>query len=863
MNDKEGKSDNLGAADEGAEESYKYVYDASEDDTLNDPEEAELGEEYEYVEVEVDENGDEIEEEEAEGEDDDEEEEDEYEYVEVEVEVDEEGNEIEDNEDEDLEGDDEELKEVDEVIGEGEVSDLDAGEVVEPVEEVEPTAAAVEAKSEADGDEAWKQEFDDNRVDEFEVVGEPEAVVAGVALPLFEQDEDVEEVDEVESGLTLPMFDKVRQAEVETENEDAEAVVVAAVEAEVEDLEAEEDDFIDAVAVKVRGKKKTKRKPKKRVREAQVMVELAFEKREEKVCQGIYRWGIFAAGLVLMGMLLVLFNVYRLQTNPPEQISARMQSQKSSWKIHGRPGNIVDRQGFFLAISDLRYQLFVDPEAIEDFSVFSEKVGEALGYDPVMIDDRLSSAEDKYRKQVKTNPEKKIGPPRFVVIDRMLTDDRLAKLKDFKIKGLYKKSYMKRSYPQGHVAGQIVGKRGLKGIGGVGLERVYNASIKAEDGKIVVERGPKGNATEVKQEDVKSPVDGQNIRLSIDISIQKFAEDNLKAACDEFKALGGQMIVMVPHTGEILAMANYPFFDHSIPMKKYEPQRSRNRCVTDVYEPGSTFKPFVWASALESGRWHMGMMFDCSTSGAWKPPKGALLHDSHPNGTLSFEGVLVKSSNIGMGKIGYKMGKRTLYDVVRTYGFGENTGSGLLGEVGGILRPGEKWSMTDLTRIPMGHGVSVTPLQMARAFCVFGNGGYLITPSILAVNEVRDAKDEALLKQRVLSEKIAKQTRVAMHKVVTDGTGKKANSKIYKVFGKTGTAELPNIGGRGYFKDQYVGSFVAGAPLDNPRVVVLTVIQQPDRSIGHFGGTVAGPATKRTIEQTLNYLGVSPSVWDK
>ncbi len=684
-----------------------------------------------------------------------------------------------------------------------------------------------------------------------------------VDLPLFRQrrggqdgDDLVEEVGA--SGLSLPMFDGQGEQAEEAEGGDAQAEALA-----------EDDEVYAAVALRASGKKGArKRKGCTSPRQAEVKIDLKPRQTEAKLCQRIDRWAVVGAVLISLAMLGVLYKVYRLQVHPPQPILALMDSQNTKRKIVARPGSIYDRNGVVLANSDLGYRLFIDPQLIKDPSNFAERIAQALGYDPSVITEALFDAEERYYNAKAKYPEKKHKRSRFVVIDRQLTDQRLRAFQRLQkdrqrhIPGLGIYPFMKRNYPQGHVAGQILGKRG-GGVAREGLERVYRDKISATSGSIKIERDPKGNAIQVRQSDIVSPVDGRAVTLSIDIVIQKIAEENLKIAVDKFKAKAGQCIVMDPHTGEILAMANYPFFDHSIKTKKYDAKRSRNRCVTDVYEPGSTFKPYVWASALQSGQCNMGMMIDCTTSGAWKPPRGSLLHDSHPHGRLSFEQVLVKSSNIGMGKIGYKMGKQKLYNVVTSYGFGQKTASGLLGEVRGKVRKTKHWSMTDLTRVPMGHGVAVTPLQMARAFCVFANGGHLITPTILAIHQKRNEADQALLVQRVLDQQVASKTREAMFKVVTQGTGKRANSQIYKIFGKTGTAQLPIPGGGGYYHDRYVGSFIGGAPLKHPRIVVLTVIQDPKKGLGHYGGTVAGPATKRTIEQTLRYLGVTPRYWKK
>ncbi|MEL7089390.1 MAG: penicillin-binding protein 2, partial [Planctomycetota bacterium] len=336
----------------------------------------------------------------------------------------------------------------------------------------------------------------------------------------------------------------------------------------------------------------------------------------------------------------------------------------------------------------------------------------------------------------------------------------------------------------------------------------------------------------------------------------------------EFKAESGQIVVMDPHTGEILALANYPFFDPADfrdekgRFREDAKTAQRNRAVTDVFEPGSIVKPLVWAAAVEAGLADPDEMVDCTDEGWWKPTRGPVLRDERPHGEITFTRVLIESSNIGMAIVAERMGMEELHRILASYGLGRPTDSKLPGEVAGMLRPVDRWSWTDLSRMPMGHGIAVTPLQITRAFCALANDGVLINPTIEAADEATDEQRRTNITARVLSPRIVEQTRRALAEVITDpdGTGRRARSELYDLFGKTGTAELPNLEDGGYYEDQYVSSFVAGAPVDRPRLVVGCFITRPDREIGHFGGKVSGPAVRNVIERSLQYWGVPTKI---
>ncbi len=543
-----------------------------------------------------------------------------------------------------------------------------------------------------------------------------------------------------------------------------------------------------------------------------------------------------------LAWVVLLGRVIQLQAFPPARLAGLIDSQRSRTTLHARRGNLLDRRGRVLAATRLSRRLFVDPKLIEDPATFAEHVGYTLGYDPASIERKISDRDDR----------------RYVPIDHRLSEARLRILKGFHLPGLATEPRLVRDYPYGPLAGQVIGFVGFDGDGLEGLERSFNTRLAGEPGTLSYLRDAARKPLWVERRTYRAPADGQPIRLSLDATIQSIAETQLAQTCDRYAAHSGQMVVMDPQTGQVLAMANYPHFDPGR-FSQTKPQDRRNRCVTDVFEPGSTFKALIWAKASEAGFAKPDEMIDCTKGGYYVSPKGRVLRDAHAHGRITWDDVLVKSSNIGMAIVGQRMGIERLHKTVKLFGFGAKTGSGLPGEVRGIVNPLRRWNHYSETSVPMGQEVAVTALQLARAYCTIANGGVLVTPTILADGADPQAAHDQPIYELVLHPAAAAHTRRVLRRVVTEGTGRKANSPYYEIFGKTGTAQVPDRVNGGYLPKQYVASFVGCAPLDRPRLVVVAVIHRPDPSIGYYGGTVSAPSAMRVIEQSLAYLGVEPT----
>ena len=536
----------------------------------------------------------------------------------------------------------------------------------------------------------------------------------------------------------------------------------------------------------------------------------------------------------------LLGRVYQLQAYPDPQIESLQQSQIGTAHMAAMRGGLIDRTGRVLAATRVGYRLFCDPLFIEDRTVFAETVAYELGYNPVEIDMKLSGRSHT----------------RYVLLDDRMNDEQVDRFKDIELPGIYMEPITVRDYPQGPLAGTLLGFVGRDGEGLEGLERHWEERLLAKAGSFKFMRDYKRRRMWVNGEDYVPFEDGENVRLSIDAYIQRVCEEELKATIEQYGADSGQIIVMQPNTGEILAIATYPTYNPNA-FGDVTDEMRRNRPVTDVFEPGSIFKPFVWAGLTEMKAAYPSEKIDTTTSGVWVMPNGRRLRDVRGKGMISWHEILKYSSNIGMAKVALRVSIEDVYNIMRSFGFGKPSGIDLPGEVGGLLTMHEHKGAQSYSHgsWPMGQEIGVTGIQMVRAMCVLANGGVMVEPRIEAWRPANDG-ETITSPQRVVSKRTAEATLYAMRDAVVDGTGKKANSPYYDFWGKTGTAQLPNFETGGYHQDRYVSSFLGGVPVDQPRLVIGCFIRDPDRSIGHYGGVVAAPAVRNVGERSLIYLGV-------
>ncbi len=545
------------------------------------------------------------------------------------------------------------------------------------------------------------------------------------------------------------------------------------------------------------------------------------------------------AGL-LSGILILAFLVVVARLTDIMLIShdwflnkARMQQLKKE-EFPVKRGMIFDRRGRELAVNLETESVFCDPEEVKA---------------PDKIVSALFGTIDRRRDVLLA---KLSSGGRFNWIARKLEIEDAKKIRDLKLEGIGLIPEAKRFYPKGEVAAHLVGFVDIDNRGLEGLERKYEKYLVTHGESTTVRRDARGN---VLSEGLAKELKGNNLILTIDEGLQHIVEKNLDAAMREWRAASATAIMMDPHTGEILALANRPTFDLNDPGLATGHQR-RNRAITDCYEPGSTFKIIVGTAALEQGVIKPGMTFDCSAGNV--EVGGRKIRDAHRHGVLTFDEVIQKSSNVGTIKIGLMLGKETIYDYVKRFGFGEKTGIDLPGEVSGWVHPPERWSGMSIGAISIGQEVAITPLQLLRAYAVIANGGMLVRPHV--VSGVRSPDGELIYKavpkaRRVLSEKTAARFREILKTVTEEGgTAKGAAVDGNEVAGKTGTAQKIDPVTKRYSREKYVSSFVGFVPANDPRMVLLVVIHEPKGQI--YGGVVAAPVFKKVASEALSYLSV-------
>ena len=530
----------------------------------------------------------------------------------------------------------------------------------------------------------------------------------------------------------------------------------------------------------------------------------------------------------------------------PAGVECRQQALRQHSKVDhfpARRGSILDRLGRELALDVRGTGVFADPSILADPPAAAQRLADILATPAPELLDLITKAHGRS----------------FVWLKRDISQITAQRVRDLDIRGIALQSYQHRDYPQGPLAGHLIGFAGLDGAGLEGLELKFDRELTGTAGLRHATADPRRRTLFTSAEDYQAVRHGANVVLTIDSVIQQIAETQLEKACTRYKAKWGLALVMDPNNGQILAMANWPAFSPA-EFRTSTPDQRRNRCLSDIYEPGSTFKPFVAAKALELGLFSIDDEIFCH-NGLYRTGRRTL-HDHHPNGDLTVEDVVVHSSNIGMAIIGQRLGNPRMHRALELLGFGQKTEIGLAGEELGLLAPLDQWTSYSTTSIPMGHEIGVTGIQLLRAFCVFANDGLLYRPTVL--NRVESSDGQVFWRQlpdknpqQVLEPQVAQlmRTRVLAN-VVRRGTGKAARLSAWGVFGKTGTGQVPGPGG--YVPDAFVGSFLGGSPVQNPRLCVLVTVGQPDRSIGYYGGTVAAPAVGSILAQSLAYLGVAP-----
>ncbi len=548
---------------------------------------------------------------------------------------------------------------------------------------------------------------------------------------------------------------------------------------------------------------------------------------------------LIVGSVFMLFFLAIVAKAVYLQVYQGEWLSKKARREYTGFiRKQGKRGTIYDVKNRRLAASDEVASVAAYPPEIKNKKETAQRLAEALSLDREWVEKQLFTKKN------------------FQWIKRKISPREKNFLKNLKLPGVGFIPEYKRFYPNRRLAAQLVGFTGTDSVGLEGIEYEFESTLKGEFVKFNVFRDARGRWFDVHQAG-KTRLGGDDVVLTIDAAIQYITESALEKAVVKNAGQSGMAIVMNPKTGAVLAMANYPFFNPNDFLEANH-QIWRNRCVADAFEPGSTMKIFSAAAALEFGACTPNTIFFCE-NGAYQIGRDTI-HDTKSHGWLSLNNIIKYSSNIGAIKITEMIGSKSLYSTLNAFGFGRKTGIDFPLETAGLLAHFKKWSRVDAAAISFGHGISVSAVQLISAVSAIANNGVLMKPYI--VKEIRspDGKQSKRFgpqrKRRIISNETAKKLKIIMSAVIeSDGTGKAAATEGYTAGGKTGTAQKLDENGM-YTSSRYLASFVGFAPLENPEIAILVVVDEPQKS--HYGGEVAGPAFKTIAQKTLNYLNIPP-----
>jgi len=510
-----------------------------------------------------------------------------------------------------------------------------------------------------------------------------------------------------------------------------------------------------------------------------------------------------------------------------------MHERERTEEVSAKRGIIYDRTGRELAMSISVDSAFAVPTEIPDLAGTIFLISKITKTDPREILAKCKAART------------------FCWVARKADAETANRIRALNLRGIYFQKESRRFYPKRELAAQVLGYVGMDDEGLSGIEREYDDKLRGSPGRMLisVDAHRKWFGSVEKQ-----PEPGENVVLTIDEQIQYIAERELATAMEQTHAISGTVIVQNPHTGEILALANQPTFNPNL-TREITPERLKNHAVSDVYEPGSTFKVVTISAALEEKLTRPDEVFDCQMGSI--VINGMRIRDSRPHGLLPVWGILAESSDVGAIKIALRLGEDRFYKYIRAFGFGQQTGIELPGETRGLTKPVNRWSKVSIGAISMGQEIGITPLQLSTLASTIANDGVAVPPRIVAGTTDPQPTPQTVAfhpadGRRVISSLTAAEMKQMMQKVVLEGTGKKANLEGYSSAGKTGTAQKVDPGTHAYSKTKYVASFAGFAPLNNPAIVVAVIL---DSAVGlHQGGQVSAPVFQRVAQQVLEYL---------
>ncbi|MCP4604052.1 MAG: transpeptidase family protein [Proteobacteria bacterium] len=563
--------------------------------------------------------------------------------------------------------------------------------------------------------------------------------------------------------------------------------------------------------------------------------------------QGRIKWIRVRIAILVLAMLIGAVAVARGAWNlgvvrRDELRNLAEEQYKRRITLPARRGMITDRHGEELAVEVEVDSVYLNPKKIDNPNQTAAAVASVLNLE-----------EDKLLRKLSSKRH-------FAWLARRVNPQIAAKIRELDIDGVGLIKESKRFYPSRSLTSHIVGFAGIDSTGLEGIELKFDEQLKGQRNAVVGLRDARGRVVFADSVFGPNGVVGNTIELTIDRTLQYIAEHELAATIRTFNAKSGNIIIMDPSTGEILAMANWPVYNPNA-ISESQPADRRNRAVLDVIEPGSTFKIFTLAAALNAGAIRPDELIFCERGRMeLGDKKKVYIHDDHRDGWLNPTQCLKRSSNICFAKIALKLGKRRLYHYLRRFGFGEQTHVDLPFEARGVLHHYKKWYDIDTVTIAFGQGVGVTGLQITTALSAIANGGVLMRP--LLVKRIVGPDKETIRdytpvrRRRTVSRYTAHLVGDIMTSVTEEGgTGKEGSLEGFLVAGKTGTAQKSE-GSKGYSVDKRIASFIGFVPADRPRLAISVIIDEP--LIHQYGGTVAAPALRRVADQALRYLGVSP-----
>lgn len=573
-----------------------------------------------------------------------------------------------------------------------------------------------------------------------------------------------------------------------------------------------------------------------------------------------FRWRIRSLyGLFGVGFLLLAVRAANLMVMTPEILEERVQRQHQTVvELSPQRGMLFDRNGRVLAVSVDATSVVADPREVQAVDGRD---------DPAAREEAAANVREAARQlapllEVKESElREKLGRKnRFAWLGRQISDEAAAKIDALNLRGVFLRTEKRRAYPNRELAASILGFVNIEGRGLEGLERAWDDMLSGSSHRYVRMRDGRNRDVTSEAVVLRQSRGGGHLVLTLDLALQAAAESALRTGIIRTKAKGGFVLVLDPATGEILADAQQPGFNPNV-FSRYDASVYKARVVTDVFEPGSTMKPFVVAAALEEGLIRPGEVFDCE-GGRYKIGRHTI-HDTHEYHALTVREIVKYSSNIGTAKIAERLGREKLHGWLKRFGFGESTRSGLPGEVNGLLRSPKNWSRVALATHAFGQGMSVTGMQLATALGALANGGRLMKPWLISevVDEFGNVTERGAPTELhpAVREDVAR-TVASMMVDVTDaeGTAPLAGIPGYKVAGKTGTAQKVDPRTRRYGKGMYVSSFAGFLPADDPQLVIVASLDEP-QGRWYYGGLVAAPIFRDVAMASIAYLGIPPT----